>query len=58
MKTEQAPQQDDFESLYRSAFKEFGARVLWSMRPVDDPTPAVAPAKKKARVSLLNPQAL
>ncbi len=48
MKTEPAPQQDNFQSLYRSAFKEFGARALWSMRPVDDPTPADALAIAQA----------
>ena len=33
--TEQA---EDFEALYRRAFKEFGASALWSSRPVPDPT--------------------
>jgi len=30
---------DDFASLYRRAFKDFGASALWSSRPVPDPTP-------------------
>jgi hypothetical protein len=38
MKTEPANQDNDFVSLYRSAFKEFGASALWSSRPVPDPT--------------------
>jgi hypothetical protein len=32
----------DFISLYRRAFEEFGASVLWSSRAVPDPTPADA----------------
>ena len=48
METEQTPQLDDFVSLYRSAFKDFGVRALWSMRPVDDPTPADALAITQA----------
>jgi len=35
---EKTSQPDDFASLYRNAFKESGARTLWSMRPVDAPT--------------------
>ncbi len=30
---------EDFASLYRRAFKDFGASALWSSRPVPDPTP-------------------
>jgi hypothetical protein len=30
---------DDFASLYRRAFQEYRARALWSMRPLDAPTP-------------------
>ncbi|MGA2186618.1 MAG: hypothetical protein ABSH47_26680 [Bryobacteraceae bacterium] len=41
MNTEQS-QPDDFASLYRRAFVEFGASALWSSRPVPDPTPADA----------------
>jgi hypothetical protein len=33
---------EDFVSLYRLAFRDYGVRALWSMRPVDDPTPADA----------------
>jgi hypothetical protein len=33
------PLQEDFVSLYRRAFLEYGASVLWSSRPVSDPTP-------------------
>ncbi|MGC2660952.1 MAG: hypothetical protein WA324_23610 [Bryobacteraceae bacterium] len=28
----------DFVSLYRRAFEEFGASALWSSRPVPEPT--------------------
>jgi hypothetical protein len=34
--------EENFASLYRRAFKEFGASVLWSSKPVPDPTPADA----------------
>jgi hypothetical protein len=33
---------EDLASLYRRAFKEFGASALWSSKPVSDPTPADA----------------
>ena len=33
------PQSDDFASLYRCAFKEYGASALWSSRPMPNPTP-------------------
>lgn len=29
---------EDFVSLYRRAFKEYGASALWSSRAVDNPT--------------------
>ena len=48
MDTEKTTQPDDFVSLYRSAFKDFGARALWSMRALDDPTPADALAITQA----------
>jgi hypothetical protein len=35
-------------SLYRRAFAEYGARALWNMRPIDDPTSADALAITKA----------
>ena len=38
MKTESATQPDDFASLYRRAFKEYGASALWSSSPVPEPT--------------------
>ncbi|MDR3555381.1 MAG: hypothetical protein P4L55_11545 [Syntrophobacteraceae bacterium] len=38
METKQTTRPDDFVSLYRYAFKEFGASALWSSRPVPDPT--------------------
>jgi hypothetical protein len=33
-----AQQTDDFVSLYRRAFKDYGASALWSSRPVPNPT--------------------
>jgi hypothetical protein len=33
------PQPDDFASLYRRAFKEYGASALWSSCPVPEPRP-------------------
>jgi hypothetical protein len=27
----------ELATLYRTAFKEYGPRALWNMRPVDDP---------------------
>jgi len=39
METEPATQPDDFMSLYRNAFKEFGSRALWNVRELEDPTP-------------------
>lgn len=38
VETEQAPQDDDFVSLYRRAFEDYGASALWSSRPVEEPT--------------------
>lgn len=32
-------QPDDFVSLYRSAFKDFGSRALWNVRELEDPRP-------------------
>jgi hypothetical protein len=40
--TAKPPQPDEFVSLYIRAFQQYGARALWNMRPVDDPTPADA----------------
>jgi hypothetical protein len=37
------PQQwEDFASLYRRAFAEYGARALWNKRELERPTPADA----------------
>jgi len=33
---------EDFASLYRRAFQEFGAMALWSSRQLSNPTPADA----------------
>lgn len=33
---------EDLATLYRRAFAEYGARALWNMRPVENPTPAAA----------------
>jgi hypothetical protein len=30
---------EDFVSLYRRAFSEYGIRALWNKRPLDSPTP-------------------
>jgi hypothetical protein len=38
------PKPEDFKSLYRRAFQEFGASALWSSKPVPDPTPEDARA--------------
>ena len=39
---------EDLGSLYRRAFKDYGSRALWNMRPMADPTPADALAITKA----------
>lgn len=31
--------QDDFLSLYRRAFREFGGRALWNVREIENPLP-------------------
>ena len=36
------PTLDEIERLYRQAFADFGAVALWSLRPVDHPTPGAA----------------
>jgi hypothetical protein len=41
-------QREALASLYRRAFAEYGARALWNMRPVENPTPADALAIAKA----------
>lgn len=44
MSEREATTREDLASLYRRAFKEYGATALWSSRPVPDPTPADAMA--------------
>jgi hypothetical protein len=39
MNTEPATQPDDFMSLYRLAFEQFGSRALWNVRELEDPNP-------------------
>jgi len=41
MNTE-TPQPEDFASLYRRAFTEYGTRALWNKRELEAPTPADA----------------
>ncbi len=47
MSTNPAPP-DDLASLYRHAFTSYGARALWNLRPVQNPTPADAMAITQA----------
>ena len=37
--SDETTEQEDFASLYRRAFLEYGSRALWSSRAVSDPTP-------------------
>ena len=46
--TSPTAQPEDLPSLYRRAFKEYGRRALWNMRPIEDPTPDDALAITKA----------
>jgi hypothetical protein len=46
--TTDLPAPEDIVTLYRRAFVEYGARALWNMRPIEDPTPADALAITKA----------
>jgi hypothetical protein len=46
--TNETPQPPELVSLYRHAFAEYGARALWNMRPIDEPTPEDALAITKA----------
>ena len=41
-------QPEDFVSLYRRAFAEYGTQALWNMRPIEAPTAADALAITKA----------
>jgi hypothetical protein len=40
--TTEPTEPQNFASLYRRAFEQFGASALWSSRAVPDPTPADA----------------
>jgi hypothetical protein len=40
--TTETPQPEDFASLYRRAFTEYGTRALWNKRELEAPTPADA----------------
>lgn len=42
------PKPETFASLYRRAFEQYGAKALWNMRAVEEPTPADALAITKA----------
>jgi hypothetical protein len=42
------PEDEQFASLYRRAFADYGTQALWNMRPIEDPTPADALAITKA----------
>jgi hypothetical protein len=46
--TDHATEPEDLGNLYRRAFKDYGSRALWNMRPIEDPTPADALAVTKA----------
>ena len=35
--TAEPPRPDDFTSLYRRAFVEYGTHALWNMRTLEDP---------------------
>ena len=40
--------QQDIETLYRTAFRDYGAVALWSMRPIEHPSYSDALAITKA----------
>jgi hypothetical protein len=46
--TGQTTEPEELGSLYRRAFKDYGSRALWNMRPLVDPTPGDALAITKA----------
>jgi hypothetical protein len=46
--SDQTKEPEDLGSLYRRAFKDYGSRALWNMRPAEDPTPAAALAITRA----------
>ena len=39
MERDESTQPDDYVSLYRSAFRDFGGRGLWNVRELEDPSP-------------------
>lgn len=46
--SKETPKAQDVTSLYRRAFDEFGARALWNVRRLEDPTCADALAITRA----------
>jgi hypothetical protein len=42
------PEPEDFATLYRRAFAEYGTQALWNMRPIEDPGPSDALAITRA----------
>ena len=46
--TDPATIPEDLGELYQRAFKDYGTRALWNMRPIEDPGPADALAIAKA----------
>ena len=40
--SEEQTEHQDYASLYRRAFVQFGTHALWNKRVLDDPTPADA----------------
>jgi len=46
--TDPATIPEDLGGLYQRAFKDYGSRALWNMRPTEEPTPADALAIAKA----------
>ncbi len=38
----------EIKAMYRAAFKDYGVRALWNMRPIEDPSPADALAITQA----------
>lgn len=43
-----AAESEDLASLYHRAFKDYGSRALWNMRPIANPTAADALAITRA----------
>ncbi len=48
MMTDPTTEPEDLGSLYHRAFKDYGSRALWSMRPIEHPTPGDALAITRA----------